>query len=126
MITRSMPLQPEDYTYRCLCDGTTYRFEANLLSKTKKKEVTSLIAYGSARSRTITITSLFTLPEKRQNGLATRLLHNFICECLQNGYHTFLLDDCSDHFRQNDRNIYYKQGFRYVNEGQPELKLRFT
>ena len=127
MITRSTPLQPEDYTYKCHCDATTYRFEANLLSSTKKKEITTLIAYGSARSRTITITSLYTLPEKRQNGLAARLLHNFICECLQNGYHhTFLLDDCSDHFRQNDKNIYYKQGFRYINDGQPEMRLHYS
>jgi len=120
-----MAVMNEEYTYSCDCDAK-YRFTASLISSNKKKEITTLIAYGSARGRTITITSLFTSPDKRQYGLASKLLNWFLRDCLQDGYHTFLLDDCSDHFMQNDKNIYYKQGFRYINEGQPEMKLHYS
>ena len=103
------------------------RYEARLLQLHHKHvaKVSSLIAYGTARGRTMTITSLYTISEKRRTGLASKLLHVYINDCLKKGYHTFLLDDCSEYFRQNDKNIYYKQGFRYVNDGEPEMKLSY-
>ena len=115
---------PEEYIYSCQIDDKQRRYEASL--QKAGVQATTLIAYGSVCGRTINITSLFTSPDKRQNGLASTLLRYFLRDCLQNGYHTFLLDDCSDYFRQNDKNIYYKQGFRYINEGQPEMKLHYS
>jgi predicted GNAT family acetyltransferase len=127
--TSSLSTAGTKYAYSCCTSAVKKkvqrRYEARLMHITTASRVSSLIAYGTVRGRTITITSLYTVSAKRHKGLASKLLRFYISECLKNGYHTFLLDDCSEYFRQNDKNIYYKQGFRYRNDGEPEMKLSY-
>lgn len=72
-----------------------------------------------------TITSFIIKEEYRNNGYGTFLLKKIIRYCLKNNIKKIELDDMSDNFNK-ENNIYIKNGFRYIENGFPEMILLFN
>ena len=60
-----------------------------------------------------------------QKGCGTILLQALFHKAYQYGKKYIILDDCSDRFGKPD-NIYIKNGFVYVNQGEPEMYKEIT
>jgi GNAT superfamily N-acetyltransferase len=68
----------------------------------------------------VSITSLYTFEGYRGKGYATVLLNWLFDEVKSKGYKTINVDDCTDLFRKPN-NIYLVNGFKYIEEGYPEM-----
>lgn len=77
-------------------------------------------AYYAKDEARIHIIDLGTREEYRGLGFASLLLRTMIKEAYKLHCKSITLDDASDLFGKIN-NIYLKHGFKYVNEGQPEM-----
>jgi GNAT superfamily N-acetyltransferase len=88
--------------------GISYDFIKTLRSSTK------YINYEC------TIVSLFIEKEYRNKGYGTQLLNYVKQYCINKGLKRIKLDDMTDNFNMKN-NIYLKFGFKYIDDGQPEM-----
>lgn len=76
-----------------------------------------IIYYHDIIDNSVIIQSLYVDYDKRGKGIGSELMKNCFEETKCKIYY---LDDMSDRFLKKD-NIYIKHGFKYVNDGEPEM-----
>lgn len=101
----------------------------NLYLENKKNGYLSAFIDEHNNDKECVITSLFISEECRNKGFATYLLKTLqkilIKTDILYSKRIITLTDCSDHFGDNDHNIYKKVGFEYDEEGLPEMTWNF-
>jgi ribosomal protein S18 acetylase RimI-like enzyme len=94
----------------------------NIIIKILNKSSVIGVLYAIVNDNSCHINS-FSINDKYQNqGYGSILLYNLIEYCKNNEIKNILLDDMSDRFNQQN-NIYIKFGFRYIEDGFPEMEL---
>lgn len=93
------------------------------LSATMVQENSHTLRNGKVyySNKYISIGSLYVDPSFRNKGVGSILLNQLIEYAKKNNVSKIVLDDMSDNYREN-RNIYVKHGFQYVNEDGPEME----
>lgn len=93
----------------------------------ERKTLTNLICNNKIpylyvyKGRTDTTILMLWVPvSDRGNGIATSLLKNI--QNMTPLLSRIELDDCSDNFMKLSKNIYMKCGFRYIEDGHPEME----
>ena len=90
------------------------------IDEPQKKTCSVLKAYYDDEDMSVSLTSLHTFEDYRGKGYATVLLNWLFDEVKSKGYKTINVDDCTDLFRKPN-NIYLVNGFKYIEEGYPEM-----
>lgn len=90
------------------------------IDEPRHKNCSVLEAYTDDDEMSINVNSLYTFEGYRDKGYATILLNWLFLEVKYKGYKTITLDDCTDLFRKPN-NIYLVNGFKYIEEGYPEM-----
>jgi len=96
---------------------TIYKTEDNITGYMLTIDKSYIIYYHDDVHNSVIIQALYVVPEGRGRGRGTELLRKCFEETRCKKYH---LDDMSDRFLQKD-NIYIKNGFTYINDGEPEM-----
>ena len=90
------------------------------INEPRYKNCSVLEAYMDDEAMSVSITSLYTFEGYSGKGYATVLLNRLFDEVKSKGYKTINVDDCTDLFRKPN-NIYLVNGFKYIEEGYPEM-----
>lgn len=79
-------------------------------------------AFGMISNRVLFLMHIYVPPDTRGRGIGSRLLHHFLREGYNLGCRRAELDDMSAMFSL-PTNLYVRHGFRYVRDGQPEMRM---
>ena len=90
------------------------------INEPRHKKCSVLKAYTDDEDMSVNITGLYTFEAYRGKGYATTLLNWLFDNLKSKGYNTIKVDDCTDLFRKPN-NIYLVNGFKYIEEGYPEM-----
>jgi GNAT superfamily N-acetyltransferase len=90
------------------------------INEPRYKKCSILKAYTNDEDMSVIITGLHTFEGYRGKGYATVLLNWLFDEVKSKGYKTINVDDFTDLFRKPN-NIYLLNGFKYIEEGYPEM-----
>ena len=90
------------------------------INEPRHKKCSVLEAYTDDEDMSVSIISLYTFEGYKGKGYATTLLNWLFDEVKSKGYKTVKVDDCTDLFRKPN-NIYLVNGFKYIEEGYPEM-----
>jgi len=100
--------------------GKTVIYTIYVDNDVKKAQCAVLQAHYNDDERNVHVLDVCTYRGYAGRGYASLLLNILLEEIPRTDFDTVTLDDCSDLF-QHPRNIYLRHGFRYINEGQPEM-----
>ena len=91
-----------------------------ILITNNEKQYSNIVFLHNKTEKNCILLSLHTEDEYRNMGYGSILLKKIIKYCIENEIREILLDDCTDNFNKPN-NIYLKSGFKYINEGEPEM-----